>query len=398
MTSLTIVLIAGTLLSIVAKKISLPDTLLLLLGGMVLSYISYEGNPVLSFPTSFLIGISTIALLMIVLDSSSVLKLDEVNKFSTGVLKLAMIFLFLNIVVMTLLTHQLFSMGNLYLSLIFAVLVAGTAPDVVLSQLKGICYNAVEILKLESIINTPLTVLLPFIFVQLIHDNVAVVSAFMNEIGPFLQQFVTGVGTGVVVGIIIFKIMWKQYSDVYSPLGLVVAGMLTYILAENLGGNGVLAVAVFGLVFANSPIKRKNIVMHFESELTVFMKIMVFTLIGIYIALPLTLDFFLKSLLLFVVYMLIRFVAVHIAFRKSKYTIKEQIFMTLNTPKGIAVAVVVFYFMAFTDPSSELFIPGIEMVMNLTMAFMLYSIITSSIAVKFTKQLLAAPKNIKKNI
>ncbi len=388
LTSLTTILIAGIFLSMLAKKIKLPDTLLLLLGGMALSFIYYNGQPILSFPVPFLIGISIIALLMIVFDSASRLKKEALFNFSDEGLILALIFLFLNLLCLSFITHKLFSIENFYLSLIFAVLMAGTAPDVALSQLKGLRYKAVEVLRMESIINTPLTVLLPFIIIDLIRSNLEIMSRFMQAFGPLLQQFITGIGAGVLIGVIIFKIMGEKYSAIYSPLGLIIAALLTYVLAENLGGNGVLAVAVFGLVFANSPIKQKFTLLHFESELALFMNILVFALIGLYINPPLSAAFFFKTILLFAAYLVIRFVAVAITFRKSNYDLKEQLFMTLNTPKGIAVAVVAFTMMNFSNPKSALFIPGIETVLDLTLVFMLYSIITSSITTRFTKYFL----------
>ena len=398
LTSLAIVLIVGLLLSILSKKINLPDTLLLILGGMALSFVYYNGSPILSFPIMFLIGISFIALLMIVFDSASRLKLVEVNNFSDEVFKLALLFLLFNLVFLTFITHKMFSIQNVYLSLIFSVLMAGTAPDVILPQLRGLRYNAVEILKLESIVNTPLTVLLPFILIDLMRSNLDVVSRFMQAFGPLLQQFITGIGAGVIIGFLIFKIMGESYSTIYSPLGLIIAALLAYLLAENLGGNGVLAVAIFGLVFANSAIKNKFTLLHFESELAVFMNILVFTLIGLYIAPPLSAAFFLKALVLFAAYLLIRFASVAVVFRKSGYDLKEQVFMTLATPKGISVAVVAFTLMNFNNPSGEAFIPGIAPILSLTLVFMLYSIITSSITAKFAKSFLKPPKKSKESV
>ena len=49
----------------------------------------------------------------------------------------------------------------------------------------------------------------------------------------------------------------KQYSEILSPVTLIASTILTYILAEELGGNGVLAVTTLGLFFGNVYIKRK---------------------------------------------------------------------------------------------------------------------------------------------
>ena len=52
--------------------------------------------------------------------------------------------------------------------------------------------------------------------------------------------------------------------------------------------------------------------------------------------------------------------------------------MTLNTPKGIAVAVVAAIFVTLD-------IPGMAPILNLTLAFLVYSIIVATITLKFSK-------------
>jgi len=58
--------------------------------------------------------------------------------------------------------------------------------------------------------------------------------------------------------------------------------------------------------------------------------------------------------------------------------LKEKIFMSLNAQKGIAVAVVVFSL-------AHLGIEGIGIVLNLSLAFMLYSIVLSSVVLRIAK-------------
>ena len=137
----------------------------------------------------------------------------------------------------------------------------GTSPDVVLSMLKNEKHKIVEFLRIESIINTPLTVLMPFILLDLYNTlnlQEVIFSKLLEQLKPFITQFVVGIGAGVLIGLIISKVMKKAYSETLSPLALVTAALLTYILAENLGGNGVLAVTVMGLLFGNFYVKQKE--------------------------------------------------------------------------------------------------------------------------------------------
>ena len=74
---------------------------------------------------------------------------------------------------------------------------------------------------------------------------------------------------------------------------------------------------------------------------------------------------------------MVRFIALDLSLRNMKLTTKEKFFMALNAQKGIAVAVVAFTL-------STLNIQGIELILNLILAFMLYSIIVSTITIKFS--------------
>ncbi|MCK5847743.1 MAG: cation:proton antiporter, partial [Caldisericia bacterium] len=195
-------------------------------------------------------------------------------------------------------------------------------------------------------------------------------------------QIVVGLGSGVFIGILVFKIMKRNYSDQLSPIALITAALLTYIIAENLNGSGVIAVVSLGLFFGNIAIKQKHILNEFSYMFSSSLEILVFILIGFSIKLPLTLTFFIQSIILFGIYLLIRYLAVNLTFHNT-YTKKEKVFMTLNISKGIAVAVVVFSLMTMQ-------IPVISSILPLVLIFMIYSIATATIAEKFAHKLLDA--------
>jgi len=201
---------------------------------------------------------------------------------------------------------------------------------------------------------------------------------FIDQLLPFLQQFVVGIGAGVLVGIIMLKFMKKEYSHVLSPLVMITAALITYILAENLKGNGVLAVTAMALLFGNVYVKQKIQLQEFSSIFSNSLEILVFVLIGLVIKMPFSLIFFLLSFMLFITYLAIRYVAIDFSLMGLKLKAKEKLFMALNAQKGIAVAAVAFTL-------STLNIPGMGLILNLTLAFMLYSIIVSTIIIKFSK-------------
>ena len=200
-----------------------------------------------------------------------------------------------------------------------------------------------------------------------------------SQIFPFAQQFVAGIGTGILVGFLFFRFMKKYYSQTLSPLALITVSLLTYVMSESLGGNGVLAVTTAGLVFGNVyKIKHIKKLQEFGEIFSEVFEILVFVLIGSIIDIPVKLSFFIPATLLFIAYLLLRFLAVEFSSIGAGYNFKEKLYMSLNIPKGIAVAVVVFTLATKS-------IAGMDVILDLILLFMIYSIILSTVITHFTK-------------
>lgn len=381
-TSISVLLLVGIVASLLAAKIKLPDVLLLMLLGLAAAFVKYQGRPLVEFPALFLATISILALALIVFDSSVRLRLRELDINYIKALKLVLVFSLLVFLFFSIIAHFILGV-SLWLAILFAVMVLGTSPEVVLPILSVHKGEALNVLKLEAIFNTPLTVVLPFVVVDFMRGAPAgVLPEFINMIAPFLTKVIAGIGSGIFIGLILYKLTKKKYSPIYSPLAVIVAAMLTYVLAENLGGNGVLAVTTLGIFFGNIALKEAKPragLLSAESVLTKALFIFVFILVGMTIKIPLTFDFFIRSGILFLSYILIRFIAVSLCFRSREYDFRRKLFMTMVSPKGISTATVVFIFAIYNIPGTTYFIPGISIVLDLTLVFILFSILVSSV-------------------
>ncbi|MBW2973519.1 cation:proton antiporter [Candidatus Woesearchaeota archaeon] len=393
LTSISAVLLIGIIFSIIATKLKIPEILVLIVAGIILGFIQYHGEQLIQFPNMFLTSVSLLALALIVFDSASKLRLKELDVLSLKALKFVGIFTLLSLVIFTI-AAKLFLGIPLVLALLFVTINLGTSPDVVLSLLKETKHKIMGFLKLESVFNTPLNVLLPFIIIDFVQGQSEISNA-VSLIVPFLTKFVVGIGAGIFVGVILFKIMQKRYSPLYSPLAVIIASLLAYVLAENLRGNGVLAVITLGIFFGNVYVKEKVALLSVESVLTKAFFIFVFILLGLTIKLPFTAEFFIRSLVLFAAYLLIRFLAVVISFRKEKLKPRELAFITLNAPKGISTAAVVFLLAIYDVPGTIYYIPGISIVLDVTLAFILYSILLSTVVCSL-KDKFIVPRTVKK--
>jgi len=396
LTHLTIVLLFGIIFTLISKKLKIPYMLLLLLAGIGLGAIEYNGETLINFPPIFVNSIGILALVLVVFDASSRFKWREFDNLTLEASKIAISFMFFNLVFLTIFTAIFFNIENIFLALLFSALMSGTSADVVLSIFMNKSNKITNLLEVESILNTPFTVILPFLILSIVQKiglGSVVIVDLVQQLFGVVQQFVTGIGAGVVIGLVIFKIMKRYYSQMLSPLLLITSTLLTYILAENLSGNGVLAVTVLGLFFGNFYVKKKELLFEFSSTFGNSLMILVFVLVGVQIQLPLNdLGFILKSIFLFAVYVAIRSMAVYVSTMKSEYSTKERIFLTLNIPKGIAVAVIVFSLLTFSfgaggtlEGVSFVSLPDAGLILNLILVFMLYSLILSTVVNHFSR-------------
>jgi potassium/hydrogen antiporter len=382
LTSIAIVLVIGLLVSIFSEKLKISNMLLLILAGVLAGSLTYNNNDLFKFSPTFIVSIATLALVMIVFDGASRMNLKEMNQMSYKALKLTSIFMFLSVIFVGFVTFLLFfnnglTTTNIILALIFAFLATGTDPASMFVMFKDKTSRVLEFLKVEAIVNTPIVVIFPFILLGLITTETHAISV-LTQIGPFIQQIVTGIGTGIVIGIIIFKVMKRYYSQEYSPIAILTATLITYVIAEQLKGNGVLAVATLGLLFGNTYVKKKFLLREFSSIFSTSLEILVFVLIGTITKLPRANTlFFIKAFVIYIIMTLCRYLSLHLSIGKE-HNKKELIFMSLNMTKGIAVATVILTI-------SFLNIPEMATLLNLTLVTIIYSLIVSTIATFFAK-------------
>ncbi len=375
-TAIAVLLFVGSICSWLAARLKLPEILLLLLAGIIFGNISYRGAPLIELPETFLIGIAILALAMIIFDSTARIRIKEFDTFSGRALKLVIISVIFNLIILTIAAHYLLGLP-ISLSILFAGVLSGTSPDVILPLTKEMKKTkTLALLKLESIFNTPLTVIIPIMVVDIISEvKTQIVPEIIDQLVPFVMKLIVGLGAGVFIGLILFKVMQKAYKEIYSPLAVIIAAILTYVLAENLGGSGVIAVTALGLFFGNVYVKDKLAVLQIESVFTKALFVLIFILTGLIIKIPLKLSFFINAGILLLVYYATRFIAVEFSMREL--TGKERAYTTLNAPKGIATVAIVFTLSTYK-------IASMSIVLDMVLMFVLVTIIISSIITKLT--------------
>ncbi len=340
----------GILIASVFKKQRIPDAFFLLLTGLLL------GPTVLSNPLLFpnvrvtLVDVNamgtvpdflrTLALILIVFIGTFNLRFKLFKRLSGISINLSFIGVVFSTVVMGVAAHFLLSLEWVYAFLLSSIL-SGTDTsilhtfDTLLSKSK----KAASILKVESIFNSPLSVLIPVLLMDLIYLHSDTLLMPLRYLSQFWLMVAGGVGTGLIVGLITFKLLNRVLRE-YRPLLLLSIALISFALAENIGGSGMLSVAVCGLVAGNTISKGKDEIEVFEDQFSELLRISVFILLGAQVALSFSLlDIELISLF-FVIMFVTRPLFVMPLIKKFKIstTRTDTLLMSFVSPRGLSAA------------------------------------------------------------
>ena len=247
---------------------------------------------------------------------------------------------------------------NVLSSFIFASIIGGetTAAVVVpLSRAMNLSDGTVTFLTLESAMNSILSVVFFYAFVGIYTSEG---TGWLSIASSITSQFSNGIVLGTILSLAWVFVLYsfqKQRFTYVLTLGFV---LITYSLSTALGGNGILAVLVFGIILGNyhlvSRFFRRQISMDFlEKQLERFQEEISFlltTLFAVFLGLTFVITPSLIAsnlsigLLILVMLLATRFVAVKIStFRSELNKERRQILLTCAmglTPATLAVLAV----------------------------------------------------------
>lgn len=379
--SLALILTIGLVVTFIASKFKMANVLLLLVAGLVMSYLHSIGMFSFTFSEMFIVTIALFTLIIVVFEGTSKFSLRMVDSYSGTSVKLFLFFLILALVVLTPVVSFVFYGGlaltPLLLSGIFVVTLVGTDPTSLFHIVKNSTNKVIQLLEIESVINTPFTVILPLIVFEILSvQSDSISQVVLGQVSPLLLQIVAGIGLGVLVGYTVPKILKKIKNKSLEPAFLLAAILLCYILAEYIGGSGVLAVATTGLFFGNIYLREKQELQSFVTVLSNIFVILVFVLVGFAVKLDVTGIFLLKTIAIFALAVLVRYIALSAALPHDKFLSKERWFMALMLPKGVAVAVVVLSLSVFTLTGYE---SHLAMLVQLIVVSMVLSLLVATV-------------------
>jgi NhaP-type Na+/H+ or K+/H+ antiporter len=281
-----------------------------------------------------------LALIMVVFTSMFNLGLRAFKRVGNMALNIALVGVVFNTFVMGLVANLVFGLDIMF-SFILAAVLSGTGTAVIFAfedSLKS-TRKALNVLKVESILNSPLSVLFPVLFLGLMSMKSGEILEPMRHLSDFWVMVAVGVGAGAILGLAVSRVLHGMLKQ-YSALMLFAIALITYALAENVGGSGMLAVAVAGLISGNVIKHRHDEVQNFDDHLSEMLRISVFTLLGAQITLFWNPVEFLMIMMFFLIMFFIRPVFLFPVLGRSRknYDRREFLLMSFLTPRGISAA------------------------------------------------------------
>lgn len=330
---LFVAVIVGAAIWWLSNKLRIPDVLPLLLAGWVLSFCGASVDPII------LSIISSVALGLVIFDGFAHMNLNELDTFGWRALKLMLVNAGFVVVAVTLLS--VWQGMPLLQSLLLGAVLIGVSPGVVFAL--GNLSRIVELVKLESVLGAPLTVILPFVVLSGWNAWQAMQVPDVTSVGlSFANLLVIGIGTGVVLGLVLLKLLHKLGPRA-SYVCLLVAVVFAFVLAERLGGSGVLSVATLGVFIGASSFKQKVRLLASEGMLAKCVHVVVFVLLGMTLVLP-SQSVWVQAALIVAALFVLRFIVFSFVVKSH-----EAVVGALFGAKGLPTAAVVFALAAQTS-------------------------------------------------
>jgi cell volume regulation protein A len=365
-----VIIILGFLGEEFFKRTSIPDSILLLLFGVLLGPIFklFAHEQLLAITPYF----AALALIIILFDGGLNMDIRAAIKNSPRALVLAITGWILNVLVTAFLCKYLLG-WRLLNGLLLGSIVGGGSSIIVIALIRKLKVpEKIEtVLSLESILTDVLCTVGAFTAINIILSGEVSLGTALGSVGAaFGVGILVGLGFGVAWLVILEKLKGKPNAYMLTLAML----FLTFVVATNLGGNGALSALFFGLIIGNSrPIARllkfrttvsiDSHVRDFHTQISFLIRSFFFVFTGLLFSLSSFTSLFF-GLFLSLIFLGIRFVVVKMSAVKSELHEYENL-MTIMFPRGLAAAVLASLPLTSGVPDSQFF-PEIAFIVIIT--------------------------------
>jgi NhaP-type Na+/H+ or K+/H+ antiporter len=374
---LAVLLILGVFITSICHNFKLSNVLFLVLTGYLLKFFNLD-----FFNNNLIIVLSALALIMIILETTMRLDLVHILTNFLSVLKFNIAYLILSTYIMTLGIYQFFNIpGNNFdafiLCLLLSLIIYGIDPFVTMEFFHSKKSRVSEMLEIEGFISGPIVVIFSFFIINYMNTTLTLTTS--DVIAPLLiisKQIVFAIIIGMVLAYILYKFImnFKMLKELQA-LMIIAIGIAVFVLGEFFGANGSLATAIYGLFLRG--LTKQRMPKETTSLIAHILFIIVFILFGIEFFFP-SLIFWIKGLVLFMIYLLLRFACIFLFIKDI--TFKEKLYITFNVAKGIEIALVMFI-MKLNFSNLE----GLTLILGIGYMFFIFSYVLSTTINHFNK-------------
>ena len=348
------IMFIGFLAEIIFKKTNIPDVLLLIGVGILLSTVlGWTNKDVLQAGAPLF---TTFALVFVLFQGALSINFVTLVKSLPSTFKLTILNFILTVIVVAIIAYFAFGY-DFHLSLLIGMILGGTSSAVVIPLVNNVeikeKYSSV--LTLESALSDVLAIIGTITVLEIISTGKVVADSIFKSV---FTSFSLAIVAGLIIGVIWVILLHNSDHLAKSYMMTIAMVVALYALVESplIEASGPIAALVFGLILGNSKsllqLRRRKkseeeeritsvvsfSAKNFYTEISFFVKTFFFVYLGILIDFSNPSIFLYGAILTIGIY-LIRPFAVRFVFPKSNVSQKERSMLEILIPKGLAAAV-----------------------------------------------------------